>query len=233
MKVLPKRVKLPGLTGTLIESGNQMAQVLANLTDDELVQGFRDTDQKDGYFRELSDRHSGPVLTFLTKFMHGDVSAAEDAMQQSLVKLFEQLENPPEELKVRQWLYATGSNFAKDAMRWASRHDQAISLNTWQTNKTAGGESLGYDPEDADQPEPWDIMAETEYRQRVVGLLDTLDEGDREAIEAVYFDGQTFFQAADQMGIPRGSFKTRIHRALRKLKNQLLDRDDQRETIAA
>lgn len=53
-------------------------------------------------------------------------------------------------------------------------------------------------------------------------ILLSLPEAERTAIVLVYFSGSTHAEVAEIMGCPLGTVKSHVHRALRKLRQQVL-----------
>jgi RNA polymerase sigma-70 factor (ECF subfamily) len=71
----------------------------------------------------------------------------------------------------------------------------------------------GYDVEH----EVWDMAV----ADRVKATLQTLPEGEREAILLAYFGGHTYREVADLIGTPEGTVKSRIRSGLKKMRGEL------------
>jgi RNA polymerase sigma-70 factor (ECF subfamily) len=62
---------------------------------------------------------------------------------------------------------------------------------------------------------------------RVRALLDTLPQGQREVLELGYFQGLSFSEIAEALGVPLGTVKSRVSAAMDKLRTGLgLDEDE-------
>jgi len=70
-------------------------------------------------------------------------------------------------------------------------------------------------------PESADAL-ELEDASRVLrGALSLLNDAEREAIEATFFAGVTYAEAASRLNQPLGTIKTRIRSALQKLRRAM------------
>lgn len=56
---------------------------------------------------------------------------------------------------------------------------------------------------------------------RVKVTLQSLPEGEREAILLAYFGGHTYREVADLLGVPEGTVKSRIRSGLKKMRGEL------------
>jgi RNA polymerase sigma-70 factor, ECF subfamily len=68
---------------------------------------------------------------------------------------------------------------------------------------------------------PSDELASREQRQLVQQAIGALDAKHREAIELAFFDGMTHQETATKTGVPLGTIKGRIRRALEQIRNHL------------
>jgi RNA polymerase sigma-70 factor (ECF subfamily) len=69
-----------------------------------------------------------------------------------------------------------------------------------------------------------DTAARSWGRERLANCLSTLPEEQRSAIELAYFDGLTYRQVAERLGVPEGTAKSRLRLALARMRS-LLDED--------
>jgi RNA polymerase sigma-70 factor (ECF subfamily) len=87
-------------------------------------------------------------------------------------------------------------------------------------------------PESEDGPEV-QVVAEAARSgrgERVSELLGTLPTEQREAVRLAYYEGLTYVQVANKLGIPEGTAKYRLRAALAKLRTLLTD--ETREAIS-
>ena len=75
-----------------------------------------------------------------------------------------------------------------------------------------------------DRPLASETMIADEGNRRLHLCLDGLDEQPRLAIRTAFFDGLTYAELADRLGVPLGTMKSWVRRGLMRLK-ECLDRD--------
>jgi RNA polymerase sigma factor (sigma-70 family) len=80
-------------------------------------------------------------------------------------------------------------------------------------------------PEADDGPEISVVDAATQSwrAKRLAALLDMLSAEQRTAVQLAYYDGLTYVQVANALGIPEGTAKTRLRAALARLRELLTD----------
>ncbi|MEU7565462.1 sigma-70 family RNA polymerase sigma factor [Streptomyces fradiae] len=150
---------------------------------------------------ELHREHGPALLSFLLGLTYGDRQRAEDLLQETLVRAWqhpEAFEAPY--TSMRPWLFTVGRRLAIDARR--SRMARPAEI---------GDGVLSTTPDPADPAES--AVAALDVRAAVAGL----SEAHRAVLERIYFDGLTVSEAAEELGIPAGTVKSRSYYALRAL----------------
>jgi RNA polymerase sigma-70 factor (ECF subfamily) len=116
--------------------------------------------------------------------------------------------------RFRPWLYTIATNQAIDAQRRNRRH-RMVSLD----HRTGGEDEVGSIVEmlagagrTADEQ-----MEDEEARDWVRSAVAELPEPLRGALMLVYHQGMKYREAADVLGIPVGTVKSRLHAALLRL----------------
>jgi RNA polymerase sigma-70 factor (ECF subfamily) len=177
----------------------------------------------DDCFAVLHERHHKALAIFLTKFVEHDEALAEDIIQQTFMQFVERIDQYDTSQMLRPYLFSIAGNLALDKRKYQSRHP-AFSLSSGRLSGQLHGPGRfdghpDFDPQDCGCDQPEDILALGERREFLAELLTYLSDEDREAVNAAYYDGLSFSDAAQALGIPVGTFKTRINRSLRKLRN--------------
>jgi RNA polymerase sigma-70 factor (ECF subfamily) len=65
------------------------------------------------------------------------------------------------------------------------------------------------------------LFESSEYRQTIRHVLDQFPQSLQQAVNLVYYQGLKYHEAAEVLGIPVGTVKSRLHTAIHKL-NELL-----------
>lgn len=73
--------------------------------------------------------------------------------------------------------------------------------------------SSAVDPPDSIDDEVWSRTVSADVREAV----ESLSEGEREAIELAYFGHMTYIEVAEHLGLPEGTVKSRIRSGMRRL----------------
>jgi RNA polymerase sigma-70 factor (ECF subfamily) len=118
--------------------------------------------------------------------------------------------------RFRPWLYTIATNQAIDAQRRNKRH-RMVSLDRRNQTDTEGDVGsllqllVGREPGAA-------ANLEQEERQAWIRrAVEDLPEQLRSALVLVYYQGLKYREAADVLGIPVGTVKSRLHAAILKL----------------
>ena len=156
---------------------------------------------------EVYRRHAGAVFA-LSRRLLADRTLAEEIVQEVFLRLWN---NPdrfdPDRGSLRSYLLAQCHGRSVDLIRSESsrrrREEKELTLAA----------EAGYDLEH----EVWDMAV----ADRVKTTLQTLPEGEREAILLAYFGGHTYREVADLLGTPEGTVKSRIRSGLKKMRGDL------------
>jgi RNA polymerase sigma-70 factor (ECF subfamily) len=138
---------------------------------------------------------------------------AEDAAQEAFVKAYAALARFRTGSPFRPWLLRIVTNEARNRRRSAGRR-------TGLALRASADRPVG----DA-APSPESAVLASESRAALVAALNRLRDDDREVIGARYFLDLSEAETADTLGIPRGTVKSRLSRALGRLRAGLVDGD--------
>jgi len=158
---------------------------------------------EEALLRSLYREHGGAMLAYAYR-LTGDRAAAEDVVQEALVRAWQH----PDSLvngvgSVRGWLLTVVRNLVTDKARArASR------------------------PREVAEP-PVDVAVSRDHAEGVVNsmvvgaALGRLSAEHRDVLEQIYLLGGTASEAAQALGIPLGTVKSRCYHALRALRGLL------------
>ena len=178
------------------------------LEDAELVERARRGDVR--AYEELVREHQ--QLAVRTAYViTGQTADAQDAAQEAFVKAYYALDRFREGAAFRPWLLRIVANEAINRRR-SSRRRTALALRAAE----AGGR-----PSDGAAPSPEAAALARELRSDLVAALNRLRAEERLVIAYRYFFDLSEAEMADALGCARGTVKSRLSRALKKLQKEL------------
>ena len=160
----------------------------------------------DHRMRAIYDCHSGALLRTLLNWTYGDWQAAEDLMQETMMRAWRHLDTlDPDPHALRPWLFTVARRIAIDRFR-------AREARPPET-----------EPETLEQvAEPVEPLERLLDRETLLGALRGLSEAHRSALIHVYLMDCTVPEAARSLGVPEGTVKSRLHHGLRAVRSSLL-----------
>lgn len=183
------------------------------LTDEELLLEYR-VSGTPAVFEALVKRYERELYSYLRRFL-GNSVLAEDAFQATFMQVHLKCELFDQQRKVRPWLYTIATNQAIDIQRRNRRH-RLVSLD--RPNRIQH-EELGslLDLLGSREIDPSTRLDQSEKRQWVREAVAALPEQLASAVRLVYFRGLKYREAADELSVPVGTVKSRLHSAVKRL----------------
>ena len=173
--------------------------------DAELIERARKGDVM--AYEELVRRHQAVAVR--TAHLFAPDGDAEDAVQEAFVKAYRALWRFRTDAPFKPWLLRIVANEARNRRRSAGRR-AGLALRSAEDRR----------PDDA-APSPESAVLADEQRRWLLAGVNALRDDDREVIAARYFLELSEAEAADVLGVPRGTVKSRLSRALDRLRHQL------------
>ncbi|GAB3249982.1 sigma-70 family RNA polymerase sigma factor [Kineosporia babensis] len=153
-------------------------------------------------FVDLVLAHRPGLLTYATRLVGGDARQAEDLVQETFLRAWQRIDQlTPENGSVIFWLRRVAGNLAIDRYRMRQARPAETELL------------------------PQDYPVRSDGTDQIVAgvmlndLLDTIQPDHRAVVEEVYLRDRTIAQAAQALGVPAGTVKSRLFYALRKLRD--------------
>ena len=203
-------------------TANEMARVSAidfsQWTDEELILEYRSTQER-AVFEELVHRYERELFNYLRHYM-GSAESAEDVFQTTFLQIHLKCEQFEEGRKFRPWLYRIATNQAIDLRRKTKRY-HVISID--ESCDSDGDSARFADILSGDEIDPLAGTINDEQAAQVREAVDQLPELLRQVLYMVYFQGMKYRDAAETLGIPFGTIKSRLNAAVKKLNNLLAD----------
>lgn len=163
--------------------------------------GVEGLESADFAISDIVRTHREPLLAYVSILTGGDRQRAEDVVQETFVRAWQHLDRMrPEHGSVNGWLRRVAHNLVVDGHRMRSARPREVAID------------LAVDRTEEDSSEA--VLSTVMVRQ----ALDRLWPGHREAIVEVYLHDRTAVEAADVLGIPVGTVRSRVFHALRQLR---------------
>lgn len=159
-------------------------------------------------YQDVAYRHAYALL--------GDPAQAEDATQESFIKAFQPM-NTFRGISFRGWLLKIVTNSAYDLMRGAQRHPtqalypedengEEVESTAWLVDHTSDLQN---------------IVEEHELSKQIYRAIDELPEVFRSVLSLVDIEDMDYTEAAEVLGVPLGTVKSRLARARLQMQEKL------------
>jgi len=156
--------------------------------------------------------HRYQQIAFRTAYViTGSAADAEDAAQDGFVKAYRALASFRPGAEPRPWLLRIVANEARNRVRSTGRRHQ-LELRLAEGFRPGGA---------APSPEAATVAAED--RQQLLSMVNALSEEDRLVIASRYFLELSGEETAAALGIPEGTVKSRLSRALARLRTRVTE----------
>jgi RNA polymerase sigma-70 factor, ECF subfamily len=158
----------------------------------------------DQAFTQLVEAYQKPVYNLCYRML-GEPEAAEDAAQETFLRAFQHLSRYDAGRPFATWLLSIAAHYCIDRLRRRKFSTFSIDENE--------DDSLAYELPDANAPNPERESVRREEKEKLHGMLTSLDETDRAAIVMRYWHDASEIEIADSLGLTVSAVKSRLHRA--------------------
>jgi RNA polymerase sigma-70 factor (ECF subfamily) len=197
----------------MLYSFDSYSEFLANIqtcTDEHLMAAVQQ-ESTEG-LNELYRRHSPTIRAVIARVLHNEQSV-EDLLQEVFLEVWRLARRySSEKGKALGWIITLSRRRAIDRLR----REQAYSRVEER-----------YQKETEQQPEAWtqvqgsDDVETADLRRVLAGIIQTLPEAQRVAVEMAFYKGMSQREISTQTGIALGTIKTRLELALKKISFKL------------
>jgi RNA polymerase sigma-70 factor (ECF subfamily) len=151
---------------------------------------------------ELHAEHRTALLRFLTGLTGGETYAAEDLLQETMIRAWRSLDSvPTDRLGSRRWLLTVARRVAIDSAR--RRQARPAETGPADTERLASSD---------------DTIAAVVLADSWRNAVHRLSDMHRTIVSELYFRGRSLDETAESLGIPLGTVKSRAHYAVRSLR---------------
>jgi len=151
----------------------------------------------------LYDMYSASLYGVIVRIVI-DTAVAEDVLQESFVKIWQSFSSySPEKGRLFTWMVNIARNLSIDKIRSKDFKNQTKNQEL-ENNVTF-----------------IDEQKNTVYKPELLGIRDLVQKlkpEQKSILDLVYFKGYTHVEAADELGIPLGTIKTRLRMAIQQLR---------------
>jgi RNA polymerase sigma-70 factor (ECF subfamily) len=164
-------------------------------------------DAAEEFVRRLHADHGDAIFGWAAR-RFGDIRDAEEVVAETLVRAWRFHHTYDPDLgSERTWIFGIARNTAVDHFRRQRRHLRLVEPGS-----------------DVPELEAEDAIERIAEASVVTEVLAGLPDHQREAVVETYFRGRTIVQAAEQLGIPPGTVKSRLFYGLRAMRTALEER---------
>jgi RNA polymerase sigma-70 factor, ECF subfamily len=157
--------------------------------------------------RALYREHAGALYAYVLRQVAGDRYLAEDIVQETLLRAWKSASKlDPSARSLRPWLVTVARRIVIDSHR--SRRARPPETTPAALERLPARDDL-------------------ERSLRLMTISDALRDlsaAHREALVETYFKGRTVNEAAEELGLPQGTVRSRVFYALRALRDALEER---------
>ena len=157
---------------------------------------------------ELLSRHYARIFAYFRRLCGSDEDAA-DLTQKAFCKVWASLARFHGRSSFNTWLHSIAHNTYVDWRRQGNRLD-AQTDDWWKSCAT-------------NEPGPLENITGQEDARRLYGLVEQLDEEQRETIHLHYYQELTILETADALGVATSTVKYRVRQAIELLKSRMAE----------
>ena len=166
-------------------------------------------------FEQLFKRYREGILQLYMQRTNGNREDADDLLQETFVKVFLNLHRYNQDYTFGQWIYTIARNTFVDYVR--KRRDN-LSIDLMQI----GHAMMPASP----SPTPEERVINDQQRAQLDHYLTRMSPRYRQLIELRFFHELSYEEIAQELEIPLGTVKTRIHRAREQLCRFIVENTD-------
>jgi RNA polymerase sigma-70 factor (ECF subfamily) len=159
---------------------------------------------------ELFSCHAQPLRHYVERYCR-DTANAEDIVQETFIRAWRHLPQlRQDDRPIRPWLFHVARNLATDANRAARARPVSAALQAAEAVQSLRDDAA---------------LDQVLDRQVLEGALQHLSPAHRRVVVETFYVGGGAGAVADQLGIPSGTARSRLHYALRALRREIPDPD--------
>ncbi|MGE5249621.1 MAG: RNA polymerase sigma factor [Bacteroidota bacterium] len=175
---------------------------------EELTWVLQAQEGSDEAFARIVEAYQTPVYNLCYRML-GEAEAAEDAAQETFLRVFQHLHRYDRKRAFATWLLSIAAHYCIDRLR--RRKLSVFSIDQ------ADESDAGFELPDPASPDPEAESIRKEERERLHRLLRSLEPIDRAAIVMRYWHDFSEAEIAESLDLSVSAVKSRLHRARRQM----------------
>jgi len=170
----------------------------------ELIKKCRSNDGS--AFAILMQNYRKQLFSYLLRFC-GNRMAAEDLLQETLIKVWKGFNSYDEQNKFSSWLFSIAHNVAMDSIRSAKTRNMVSSLE--ESTKFSGRDN------------PHKSLIEKETYELIMKAVSELSKNQKEVFLLRQHSGMSFKEIANELNQPLNTVLGHMHYAVTKIRKKL------------
>jgi RNA polymerase sigma-70 factor (ECF subfamily) len=188
----------------------------AKLTPSDQDLARRVLERDDRAFEALFERYGEMIRRHLARIVRDD-AAAQDLVQEVFLRVWTRAEQWDARGPFKAWLYRIATNLALNHLRTVRRRREQPLEAPADWDEEGEESTMPAWVIDASAPRPDAVVELVERRELLRRLVGQLPDDKRQVIRLVHEMELSLRDAADELGIPEGTVKSRLHYAKRRL----------------
>ena len=199
-----------------------MKEAMCKPSDQDLIERVL---ERDGRALEMLFERYGEMIRRHLARMAGDSAVAQDLLQETFLRVWTRAAQWDGRGSFKAWLYRIATNLALNHLRSVRRRKEQPLEIAGEWDSDADDYVSPAWAIDAAAPEPEDVLEMAERHERYRRLVDRLPEEKREVLHLVHEVEMSLQDAADELGIPEGTVKSRLYYAKQRLAQEWRELD--------
>ena len=153
----------------------------------------------------------------LALYLLRDPAEADEAVQDTFVKVFTHITSYREDLPFEAWFTRILANTCRDRQKARRRRERWETIGFERADQTGSA----VDRAQAPGPNPEDALLGSERRRELMSAIDTLPRRQRDILLLCHVEGQSPREVGEMTGLTESTVRVHLFRALRKLRGVL------------
>ncbi len=171
----------------------------------------------DEAFTKLVETYQAPVFNLCYRML-GEPELAEDAAQETFMRVYQHLPRYDQKRPFATWLLSIAAHYCIDRLR--RRKFSMFSMDA------EDDEGNSVELPDVDSPNPENEAITGQTNERVQAMLKDLDSTDRAAVIMRYWYDYSEKEIAESLNLTVSAVKSRLHRARKELAGLWVEQED-------